>query len=51
MYLYWFSSESGYTVTDDDDNDNDNAGRHSTTTRATYRQLVLEQNVAVSCLT
>jgi len=24
---------------DDDDNDADNAGRHSTTTRATYRQL------------
>jgi len=24
---------------DDDDDDNDNAGHHSTTTRATYRQL------------
>jgi len=26
---------------DEDDDDADNAGRHSTTTRATYRQLAL----------
>jgi len=38
MYIYWFSFESGYIDADDDD-DADNAGRHSTTTRATYRQL------------
>ena len=46
MYIYWFSSESGYIAAaaaaddDDDDDDADNAGRHSTTTRATYRQLL-----------
>jgi len=41
MYIYWFSSESGYSLTDadddnddDDDNDNENAGCHSTITRA-----------------
>jgi len=33
MYIYWFSS-GAVTYADDDDN----AGRHSTTTRATYRQ-------------
>jgi len=33
-----FSSESGYRA--DDDDDADNAGRRSTTTRATYRQLI-----------
>jgi len=37
MYIYWFSSESGYRRRDDDA---DNAGRHSTTTRATYRQSI-----------
>jgi len=39
MYIYWFSSESGYRRLDDDDADANNAGRHSTTTRGTYRQL------------
>jgi len=34
MYIYWFSSESGYSRYDNADN----AGRHSTTTRATYNQ-------------
>jgi len=38
MYIYWFSSESGYYTNDDDNAHNDNAGRHSTTTRATYSQ-------------
>jgi len=33
MYIYWFSSDSGYNA------DDGNAGHHSTTTRATYRQL------------
>jgi len=39
MYIYWFSSESSYRRRDDDDNDDDanNAGRHSTTTYASYR--------------
>ena len=35
---------------DDDDDDVDNAGRHNTTTRATYRQLSAE-NATVSGLT
>jgi len=33
MYIYWFSSESGYNA-----DGNGNATHHSTTTRVTYRQ-------------
>ena len=33
MYIYWFSSESGYTD-DNDDNNSNNVGCHSTITRA-----------------
>jgi len=38
-------------VTDpDDDDDDDNAGRHSTTTRATYRQLnQYKRDVIATC--
>jgi len=36
LNMYWFSSESGYSLTDADDDDNDNAGHHSTTTKVTY---------------
>jgi len=44
MYIYWFSSKSGYRRQRRwrrwrDDDDDDNAGCHSTITRATYHQL------------
>jgi len=39
MYIYWFSSDSGYRR--QRRRDADNAGRHSTTIRETYPQYVL----------
>ena len=40
MYIYGSHLRVVTDANDDDDADNDNAGRHSTTTRVTYRQLL-----------
>jgi len=49
MYIYWFSSDQR-VVTDADDDDADNAGRHSTTTRATYRKKSLKNQLLCQTL-
>jgi len=39
MYIYWFSLNLRAVTAADANDDDDNAGRHCTTSRATYRQL------------